>query len=133
MVTKKIYLKGFLLIILAAIFIASCQKKEEFQSNNICHNAFFKLKDSLSTEDRKLFFDEIYKLADIEGVIDFKVVKETSSKNQFEFGATMQFKDQKAYEAYNQNPLHQKFVKEIWMKMVESFMEIDYMQEKVKE
>jgi quinol monooxygenase YgiN len=130
---KKLTGKILIMLILVSIFQLSCQKKVDNQSSNISHNAYFKLKDSLQESDRKLFFDEIYKLSDIEGVIDFKVVKETSPKNKFEYGATMQFKDQQAYDAYNQNPLHQKFVNEIWLKMVDSFIEIDYLQSKVKE
>ncbi|MFN8254373.1 MAG: Dabb family protein [Bacteroidales bacterium] len=130
---KNLIRKILAMLILATTILLSCQKNTDNQNNNICHNAYFKLKDSLPESDRKLFFDEIYKLADIEGVIDFKVVKETSPKNKFEYGATMQFKDQQAYDAYNQNPLHQKFVNEIWLKMVDGFIEIDYMQSKVKE
>jgi len=109
----------------------SCNKVIQNQSNTyIHHSAFFKLKDSLSSTDKELFFTEINKLAGIEGVIDFKIVKETSPKNHFEYGVTMQFEDQKAYDSYNSNPQHQKFVQEIWMKMVEDFMEIDYVEEK---
>ncbi len=103
---------------------------DQISENNISHSAFFKFKDSLSAADKELFFAEINKLAGIEGAIDFKVVKETSPKNHFEYGATMQFKDQKAYDSYNTNPQHHKFVQEIWLKMVEDFMEIDYVQQK---
>jgi len=130
---KRLNSSVLILTVLICIISAnySCQKeKNQNLENNISHNAFFKLKDSLSNADKELFFTEINKLAGIEGVIDFKVVKETSPKNHFEYGATMQFKDQTAYDSYNSNPQHQKFVQEIWMKMVEDFMEIDYVEEK---
>ena len=134
---KLIFTSIYISALAAGLLFTNCgsnqSNADNNHENNICHNAFFKLKDSLSSDDRKLFFEEIYKLANIEGVIDFKVVKETSPKNQFEYGATMQFKDQNAYDSYNSNPLHQKFVQEIWMKMVEDFMEIDYLQAETKE
>jgi len=128
MKSSKIF---FLILIVPLAFITlNCNTKMENQSNsNILHSAFFKLKDSLSSTDKELFFTEINKLATIEGVIDFKVVNETSPKNHFTNGVTMEFADQKAYDSYNTNPQHQKFVQEIWLKMVEDFMEIDYVQE----
>jgi quinol monooxygenase YgiN len=122
----------FLIVPLAFITLNCNNNMEKNSSSNIHHSAFFRLKDSLNNADKELFFAEINKLADIEGVIDFKVVNETSPKNHYTNGVTMQFADQKAYDAYNSNPQHQKFVQEIWMKMVEDFMEIDYVQENQK-
>ena len=116
----------FLFIVIGILTLKCNTIMKKDSNSNIHHNAFFKLKDSLSAADKELFFKEINRLSAIEGVIDFKVVKETSPKNHFEYGATMQFKDQEAYDAYNSNPQHVKFVNEIWLKMVEDFMEIDY-------
>lgn len=38
----------------------------------------------------------------------------------------MEFEDAGAYEAYNDHPLHVKFVNERWVTEVENFLEIDY-------
>jgi len=122
----------FLIVPLAFITLKCNNNMENNTNNNIHHSAFFKLKDSLSSEDKELFFVEISKLSNIEGVIDFKVVNETSPKNKFTNGVRMEFKDQNAYDAYNSNPQHQKFVKEIWLNMVEDFMEIDYIDRKIE-
>jgi hypothetical protein len=121
----SLLLCAFLICLISANY--SCYRENDQKlENNIHHSAFFKLKDSLSSSDKELFFAEINKLAAIEGVIDFKVVIETSPKNNFTNGVRMEFVDQKAYDSYNSNPQHQKFVQEIWLKMVEDFMEIDY-------
>ena len=49
-----------------------------------------------------------------------------SKKNDYEFGFSMEFADQAAYDAYNDHPKHVKFVEERWKREVERFLEIDY-------
>jgi hypothetical protein len=53
-------------------------------------------------------------------------MKEISKKNKFEFGLSMEFADQKAYDQYSNNPDHVAFVQNRWLKEVEDFLEIDY-------
>jgi hypothetical protein len=38
----------------------------------------------------------------------------------------MEFESAIAYEAYNQHPEHQEFIKDYWVDGVDDFLEIDY-------
>ena len=67
-------------------------------------------------------------LAEIPGVENFKVVKEISLKNLFTFGLSMEFSNQTAYDAYNNHPIHVRFVQDVWLKEVAEFQEIDYIE-----
>ena len=49
-----------------------------------------------------------------------------SGKNDYDFGFSMEFADQAAYDAYNEHPTHVAFVSDIWIPEVEDFLEIDY-------
>ena len=49
-----------------------------------------------------------------------------SPKNDFDFGFSMVFADQAAYDSYNVHPDHVRFVRDRWVPEVESFLEIDY-------
>ena len=91
---------------------------------HITHSVFFRLKDSA---DEQAFLDTCRRiLAPISGVRGFRVLKETSPKNDFVFGLTMDFADQAAYDAYSNHPDHVDFVQNIWIPKVAEFQEIDY-------
>ncbi|WP_348534499.1 Dabb family protein [Pontiella agarivorans] len=92
----------------------------------ITHSVFFKLKHPSGSAEEAAFLAEAQKLAAIPGVGTFQVLKETSPKNEFTYGLTMLFKDQAAYEAYNNHPDHVAFVQQIWLNEVETFQEIDH-------
>ncbi|EDM28776.1 hypothetical protein LNTAR_09404 [Lentisphaera araneosa HTCC2155] len=91
----------------------------------IKHGVVFTLKKN-SPLTQEQFFSQALKLKKIDTVVNFEVVKETSPKNDFDFGLFMNFKNPQAYEFYNNHPDHVKFVEEIWLPNVEEFMEIDY-------
>ena len=91
----------------------------------IRHSVIFKFKDSA---EKKAFFIAANKLADIPGVQQLEVLKQTSKKNKFEYGISMLFANNELYEKYNNHPEHLKFVQEYWLKEVEDFLEIDYEQ-----
>jgi hypothetical protein len=90
---------------------------------DITHTVFFTLKESVKVSEFKA---EAMKLADIPGVKDLQWVRETSPKNEFDYGLTMRFKDQAAYDAYNIHPDHVRFVEKIWIPNVATFLEIDW-------
>ena len=92
----------------------------------IVHSVFFKLKHPAGSAEEKAFLAEAAKLSSIPGVENFQVLKETSPKNNFDFGLSMEFKDQTAYDGYNNHPEHVAFVQNIWIPEVEDFQEIDY-------
>ena len=56
----------------------------------------------------------------------FEQLRQTSPKNDFAFGFSMEFADQAAYDAYNTHPAHVAFVADRWVPEVEDFLEIDY-------
>ena len=92
----------------------------------ITHSVFFRLKDSA---DEQAFLDSCRgMLAPIPGVREFRVLRETSPKNDFAYGLTMNFADRKAYDDYSEHPDHVHFVQNIWIPNVAEFQEIDYVE-----
>jgi hypothetical protein len=65
-------------------------------------------------------------LSAIPGVEAFQILRETSPKNAYHFGISMEFAGLQAYEAYNQHPDHVHFVNERWLAEVSDFLEVDY-------
>ena len=65
-------------------------------------------------------------LSAIPGVLEFEILRETSPKNPYRFGISMEFADRTAYDAYNEHPDHVRFVQERWVAEVADFLEIDY-------
>ena len=92
----------------------------------ITHSVFFKLKHEKGSEAEAAFLAKAGKLADIPGVENFRALKETSPKNDFDFGLAMEFKDHAAYDGYNNHPDHVAFVQDVWLKEVADFQEIDH-------
>jgi heme-degrading monooxygenase HmoA len=92
----------------------------------IRHSVIIKLKPELGSEDKKAFFTAVDTLSDIPGVTKFEVLKQVSAKNAFEYGISMEFKDQKTYDGYSNHPLHTAFLQNFWAKSVVDFLEIDY-------
>lgn len=92
----------------------------------IRHSVILTLKSSLSHEDKTQYFDAVNELKQIPGVQKFEVLKQTSAKNPFEFGISMEFESQEAYDLYTNHSLHSAFVEKYWAACVEDFLEIDY-------
>jgi hypothetical protein len=74
----------------------------------------------------KAFLRDALVLKEIPGVKKFEQLRQVSKKNDYEFGFSMEFADQAAYDAYNAHPKHVKFVRDRWEREVERFLEIDY-------
>jgi hypothetical protein len=93
----------------------------------IRHTVAFGLKhDPDSDEERAFLADGSRILAAIPGVERFEALRQVGSKNAFTFGFSMEFADASAYQAYNEHPDHQAFVRDRWEAEVEEFLEIDY-------
>lgn len=92
----------------------------------IRHTVVFNLKHARGSLQEKAFLRDALVLKEIPGVKKFEQLRQVSKKNDYEFGFSMEFADQAAYDAYNEHPKHVKFVKERWEREVERFMEIDY-------
>ncbi len=87
----------------------------------------FSLKTPPNSEVARKFLQDGKKiLTSIPGVAEFKVFRQVSEKNTFQYGFSMVFRDRSAFENYLKHPLHTRFVSERWEKEVSSFLEADY-------
>jgi hypothetical protein len=93
----------------------------------IRHTVVFRLKHAKGSSAEKNFLDTAQRMLDpIPGVHKFERLNQVSPKNQYHFGFSMEFADQKAYDTYNAHPDHVAFVQNHWIPEVAEFMEIDY-------
>jgi len=92
----------------------------------IRHSVILTLKSNVSPEVKLQFFAAVDELKQIPGVQKFEVLKQTSSKNPFQYGISMEFENQAAYDLYAGHSLHTAFVEKYWAACVEDFLEIDY-------
>ena len=94
----------------------------------IRHSVILKLKSDINSADKQAFFDAVDKLAVIQDVQKFEVLRQISPKNKFEYGISMEFDNQEQYDSYSNHPERVAFIQDFWMKNVEDFLEIDYTQ-----
>ncbi|MGN6436626.1 MAG: Dabb family protein [Agriterribacter sp.] len=92
----------------------------------IRHSVIFKLKYAKGSAEETAFLRATEKLADIPGVTAFEQLQQVSRKNKFDYGLSMEFANQQAYDVYNNHPAHTAFIQEFWIQGVEDFLEIDY-------
>ena len=92
----------------------------------IRHTVVFTLKHAKGSAEEKKFLEDALVLTEIPGVNKFERLRQTSPKNNYSFGFSMEFDDQAAYDTYNGHPLHVAFVRARWLVEVSDFMEIDY-------
>jgi hypothetical protein len=92
----------------------------------ITHSVFFKLKISKDSSEEKAFLNACSKLSTIFGVKNFLMLKQTSPKNDFDYGLKMEFDNQESYNSYKEHPHHALFLKMYWVDYVDKFIEIDY-------
>ena len=92
----------------------------------IRHTVAFKLKYPKNSPEEQEFLRAAKKLAAIPGVERFECMKQTSKKNNFDFGISMEFANEKLYDGYSNHPDHTEFIQRYWLKYVEDFLEIDY-------
>jgi hypothetical protein len=92
----------------------------------IRHTVAFRLKHAEGSAEEKAFLDAALILTTIPSVGNFEQLRQTSRKNSFAFGFSMEFENQAGYDAYNEHPIHTAFVRDHWVPEVEEFLEIDY-------
>lgn len=92
----------------------------------IRHTVAFRLVHPAGSAEEADFLATARVLDTIPGVERFEQLTQTSAKNDFTFGFSMEFADPAAYEAYNAHPLHTAFVQERWVPEVADFLELDY-------
>ena len=94
--------------------------------DRIRHTVVFTPKHGAGSPEEADFLAAAARLAEISGVEVFEILRETSPKNGYRFGISMEFASPAAYAAYNDHPDHVRFVQERWIPEVADFLEIDY-------
>ncbi|HEY0790369.1 MAG TPA: Dabb family protein [Chthoniobacterales bacterium] len=92
----------------------------------IRHTVVFALRHAPNSAPEKAFLDAAMRLASIPSVKNFERLRQTSPKNDFRFGFSMEFDTQEDYDFYNKHPDHVGFVQTRWIPEVSTFLEIDY-------
>jgi heme-degrading monooxygenase HmoA len=95
-------------------------------AGGVRHTVVFTLAHPEGSEAETDFLAAARALSAIPGVEAFELLRETSPKNDYSFGISMEFADRGAYEGYNTHPDHVRFVEERWRPEVASFLEVDY-------
>lgn len=97
------------------------------QKGTIRHTVAFTLKHPAgSPQERAFLADGTRILTAIPSVQNFECLRQVSPKNGYQFGFSMEFRDQAGYQAYNEHPDHVAFVEDRWKPEVREFLEIDY-------
>ena len=78
----------------------------------IRHTVAFRLKHAAGSAEEASFLKEALVLRKIPSVRNFEQLRQTSPKNDFTFGFSMEFDDQSGYDAYNVHPDHVAFVRD---------------------
>jgi hypothetical protein len=95
-------------------------------AGRIRHTVAFTLSHLEGSPEESEFLATAGALSAIPGVEAFEILRETSPKNAYRFGISMEFAGQAAYEGYNEHPDHVRFVQERWLPEVADFLEVDY-------
>jgi hypothetical protein len=98
----------------------------DLTAGRIRHTVVFTLSHPEGSPAESDFLVAARALAAIPGVEEFQVLRETSPKNAYRFGISMEFAGPAAYTAYNEHPDHVRFVNERWLAEVTDFLEVDY-------
>ena len=97
-----------------------------YQHPMIRHTVAFRLKHPAGAKEEASFLQAARELARIPTVKHFECMRQTSRKNNFAFGLSMEFDDEEAYRLYNEHPEHTAFVRARWIPEVVEFIELDY-------
>jgi hypothetical protein len=97
------------------------------KTGEIQHMVLFDLShEKGSAKAEKFLRDGQQILSHLPVVQNFQVFNQVSLKNDYSYGFSMIFADQKAYESYNNHPNHLAFVENRWKTEVTRFLEIDF-------
>ena len=98
----------------------------QLSAGRIRHTVVFTLSHPEGSAEEADFLATAARLAEIPGVDAFEILRETSRKNDYRHGISMEFGGPEAYAGYNEHPDHVRFVQERWRPEVASFLEVDY-------
>ena len=89
------------------------------------HAGIFNFKPTVSESQKHEFFVALKALEEINGVEKMEVSRQTSSKNKFKYGFSMEFANNEIYQAYSIHPHRYAFVQDYFIPLVEDFLEIN--------
>ena len=95
-------------------------------SGRIRHTVAFTPRHASGSAEEADLLAAAARLAALPGDEAFELLRETSPKNDYRFGISMEFADAAAYTAYNEHSEHVRFVQERWLPEVADFLELDY-------
>jgi hypothetical protein len=95
-------------------------------SGRIRHTVVFTLSHPEGSPAEAEFLAAAAELAALPGVEQFEILRETSPKNDYRYGISMEFAGPSAYAEYNEHPQHVAFVEGRWLPEVDAFLEVDY-------
>jgi hypothetical protein len=98
----------------------------DLTGDRIRHTVVFTLSHPEGSAAEANFLAAAGALCALPGVEAFQILRETSPKNAYRFGISMEFAGPAAYEAYNNHPDHVRFVNDRWLAEVSDFLEVDY-------
>jgi hypothetical protein len=98
----------------------------DLAAGRIRHTVVFTLSHPEGSPAEADFLATAGALSSIPGVEAFQILRETSPKNAYRFGISMEFSGPEAYKAYNEHPDHVRFVNDRWLPEVSDFLEVDY-------
>jgi stress responsive alpha/beta barrel protein len=124
--TCKTILFIFSIVVIFNDNVIQAQSPGQKNKLMVRHTVIFTFKQAVDSSSQKEFFDAAQKLAVIPGVKKFELLKQTSKKNKFHFGISMEFDDNNQYDQYNKHKDHALFIQQYWLKYVEDFLETDY-------
>jgi len=98
----------------------------DLTGDRIRHTVVFTLSHPEGSAAEADFLAAAGALSALPGVEAFQILRETSPKNAYRFGISMEFAGPAAYQAYNNHPDHVRFVNDRWLAEVSDFLEVDY-------
>ena len=96
------------------------------RAGRIRHTVTFRLRHVAGSPEEASFLAAAEPLAAVPGVETFEILRQVGAKNSFDYGISLEFADKAAYESYNADPAHVRFVETRWRPEVAEFLEIDY-------
>ncbi len=90
------------------------------------HTVTFRLQHAPKSPEETDFLNAAAKLAEIPGVQDYQIRRQTSPKNSHTFGISMWFSTAQEFVDYSEHPAHVEFVQNRWLKEVADFQEADF-------
>lgn len=113
---------------LALYLLLSWRSHPQLRSSmSIQHTVSFALIHPAGSAEEDAFLDRATRvLTAIDGVQDFTINRQVSTKSDHHWQFSMRFESPAAYEAYDTHPAHQDFVASYWLPEVARFQELDF-------